>query len=82
MTDMQLKCKQLGSHSYKKATFERLNILNRLIREFDVRSQNQAWCGDITYIWTGRKWVYLAIVLELCTRRVVGWVFLLKQRLT
>ncbi|QPB84569.1 IS3 family transposase [Pseudoalteromonas rubra] len=73
MKDMQLICKQPGSHSYKKATVERLDIPNRLNREFDVSSPNQVWCGDITYIWTGRKWAYLAVVLDLCTRSVVGW---------
>lgn len=73
MKDMQLICKQPGSHSYKKATVERLDIPNRLNREFDVSSPNQVWCGDITYVWTGRKWAYLAVVLDLCTRRVVGW---------
>ena len=33
----------------------------------------QAWAGDITYIKTGSGWVYLALVIDLCTRQVVGW---------
>ena len=40
---------------------------------FDVPAPNQVWCGDITYIWAQGKWHYLAVVLDLCTRRVVGW---------
>lgn len=32
------------------------------------------WCGDITYVWAGGRWHYLAAVLDLYTRRVVGWV--------
>ncbi len=34
---------------------------------------NQVWCGDITYMWAQGKWHYLAVVLDLCARRVVGW---------
>jgi putative transposase len=34
---------------------------------------NQVWAGDITFIPTGEKWLYLAVVIDLCSRRVVGW---------
>lgn len=34
---------------------------------------NQVWCGDITYIWAQGKWHYLAVVMDLYARRVVGW---------
>ncbi len=33
------------------------------------------WCGDITYVWAQGRWHYLAVVLDLFTRRVVGWAF-------
>lgn len=46
---------------------------NLLDREFDVECPNEAWVGDITYIWTARGWVYLAVILDLFSRRVVGW---------
>lgn len=46
---------------------------NLLEREFDVECPDEAWVGDITYIWTSRGWVYLAVILDLCSRRVVGW---------
>jgi transposase InsO family protein len=32
-----------------------------------------AWCGDITFIWTEQGWVYLALLIDLCTRSIVGW---------
>jgi transposase InsO family protein len=32
-----------------------------------------AWAGDITFIWTAAGWVYLALLIDLCTRRIVGW---------
>ena len=34
---------------------------------------NQVWCGDVTYIWTGKRWAYLAVVLDLFARKPVGW---------
>jgi putative transposase len=38
-----------------------------------VSRPNQAWCSDITYLWVGKRWCYLAVVLDLHSRRVVGW---------
>ncbi|MHB1083024.1 MAG: IS3 family transposase [Prosthecobacter sp.] len=34
---------------------------------------NQVWAGDITFIPSGEKWLYLAVVIDLCSRRIVGW---------
>jgi len=31
------------------------------------------WCGDVTYIWVGNRWAYLAVVIDLFARKVVGW---------
>ena len=73
MSELGLVCKQPGPHVYKRATLERLDIPNRLDRQFTVAGPNQVWCGDITYIWTGQRWNYLAAVLDLYARRVVGW---------
>jgi len=46
---------------------------NVLARDFAVGSSNRAWAGDITYLWTREGWLYLAVVLDVGTRRVVGW---------
>ena len=46
---------------------------NLLKREFAVLQSNIAWVGDITYIWTEEGWLYLAVVIDLYSRRVVGW---------
>lgn len=73
MKEMKLVSKQPGAHSYKPCAEERPNIPNRLDRKFNVEQQDQVWCGDITYIWTGSGWSYLAVVLDLYARRVVGW---------
>lgn len=68
-----LVSKQPGIHRYLVARSKRPDIPNLLAREFDVQQPNQVWCGDITYVWTGGRWHYLAAVLDLHTRRVVGW---------
>lgn len=46
------------------------NILNR---RFDGWQVNEAWVGDITYVETGEGWLYLACVMDLASRRIVGW---------
>ncbi len=46
---------------------------NLLQRDFAAPQANTKWAADITYIDTGEGWLYLAVVLDLCSRRVVGW---------
>jgi putative transposase len=46
---------------------------NLLDREFTVSEPNRVYAGDITYIWTQEGWLYLAVVLDLFSRQVVGW---------
>jgi putative transposase len=46
---------------------------NRLNREFTATRPNEKWAGDITAIWTYEGWLYVAAVLDLFSRRVVGW---------
>ena len=46
---------------------------NVLDRQFTPDALNQVWAGDITYIRTDEGWLYLAVVIDLCSRRVIGW---------
>ena len=46
---------------------------NLLDRDFDVRAPNTVWAADITYVWTLEGWLYLAVILDLYSRAVVGW---------
>lgn len=46
---------------------------NLLDRHFTPAAPNQVWTADITYLWTDEGWLYLAIVLDLLNREVVGW---------
>jgi len=46
---------------------------NILARNFEATSPNQKWGGDITYIWTQEGWLYLAVIIDLFSRMVIGW---------
>jgi putative transposase len=46
---------------------------NILSREFNPEAPNLKWAGDITYIWTKEGWMFLAVVMDLYSRRIVGW---------
>lgn len=46
---------------------------NLLERDFAADGPNQKWAGDISYIWTREGWLYLAVILDLHSRRVIGW---------
>ena len=68
---------------FKVTTDSRHNLPvapNLLDRNFTPEAPNQVWTSDITYLWTDEGWLYLAIVLDLFNREVVGWS--LKPRMT
>ncbi|WP_227538401.1 IS3 family transposase [Klebsiella quasipneumoniae] len=73
MKELGLVSCQPPKHAYKKAHQEHVAIPNLLDRQFAVTAPNQVWCGDVTYIWTGTQWAYLAVVLDLFARKPVGW---------
>ena len=64
---------QEPKHAYKKTSKEHVSIPHLLGRQFDVCEPNQVWCGDVTYIWTGNRWAYLAVVIDLFARKPIGW---------
>jgi len=46
---------------------------NLLDQDFSAETVNERWASDITYIWTGQGWLYLAVVMDLYSRRIIGW---------
>ncbi|NKB65263.1 MAG: IS3 family transposase, partial [Gammaproteobacteria bacterium] len=62
------KYKATTNSNHKKPIYS--NVLNR---EFSVRNPDQAYVGDITYLWTQEGWLYLAVVIDLYSRKIVGW---------
>jgi len=73
MKSLRLVSKQRKQHRYSIAEDESVIAPNHLSREFVVNKPNSVWCGDVTYVWTGNQWLYLAVVLDLYKRRVAGW---------
>ena len=47
--------------------------IDRVERKFTAEAPNRVWVSDITYVWTNEGWLYLAVILDLFSRRVVGW---------
>ncbi len=66
-----------GAHRRKKHPYippeGPVHNLNQLNCEFTVSDPNRVWCIDITYIRTYEGWLYLAVVIDLFSRRIVGW---------
>jgi putative transposase len=50
-------------------------VANQLNQQFSVARRDTVWAGDITYLWTQEGWLYLAALLDLSSRRVVGWAY-------
>lgn len=73
MKELGLVSCQQPTHRYKRGGHEHVAIPNHLERQFAVTEPNQVWCGDVTYIWTGKRWAYLAVVPDLFARKPVGW---------
>jgi putative transposase len=75
------RMRQMGLAARRRKRFRRTtqadprhqSAPNVLDRRFIWPLPNQAWAGDITYIWTATGWVYLALLLDLYTRKVAGW---------
>ncbi|QCO54542.1 IS3 family transposase [Pseudorhodobacter turbinis] len=68
--------KIIRSQKYKATTDSNhtFNIApNLLDQNFSADGPNQKWAGDISYIWTSEGWLYLAVILDLYSRRVIGW---------
>lgn len=62
------KYKVTTNSNHKKAVYE-----NLVDRRFDVPQTDQVYAADITSVWTQEGWLYLAVVIDLCSRKVVGW---------
>ncbi len=73
MAQHKLESCQPPKHRYKKAKQAHVEIPNHLDRKFNVEAPNKIWCGDVTYIWVGNRWAYLAIVMDLFSRKAIGW---------
>jgi transposase InsO family protein len=74
MREAGLKAK--GRRKYKPTTDSNHSLPvapNLLKRAFEAERPDVAWVSDITYLWTRQGWMYLAVILDLYSRKVVGW---------
>jgi transposase InsO family protein len=69
-----IECRQRRRYKITTNSDARLPVAENILnRAFMVARPNQVWLADITYVWTQEGWLYLAAVLDACSRRVVGW---------
>jgi putative transposase len=60
---------------HKQPAFESL-----VQRQLEVAQTDQVYAADVTYIWTQEGWLYLAVVIDLCSQKVVGWSMSLRMK--
>ncbi len=74
MRENGIKVVRTRKHKVTTDSNHRFNIApNLLDQDFSATGPNQKWAGDISYIWTNEGWLYLAVVIDLYSRRVIGW---------
>lgn len=74
MIEADVQAKQRKRYKVTTNSHHRQPVFdNRLNREFDVVAPDQVYAGDITCLWTQEGWLYLAVVIDLYSRKVVGW---------
>jgi transposase InsO family protein len=74
MRELGLEARQ--PRRYKVTTDSRHSFpvaANILDRQFEVAEPNRVWTADITYVWTLAGWLYLAVVMDLFSRQIIGW---------
>ncbi|MBB2493249.1 hypothetical protein HEO57_026245, partial [Escherichia coli] len=81
MKYLNLSSCQPGKHQYKNARQEHTSLPNLLERQFAVPEPDRVWCGDITYLWAGNRWCYLAVVMDLNRPGFPGECFICELRL-
>ncbi|MGZ5071414.1 MAG: IS3 family transposase, partial [Methylobacter sp.] len=65
-----------AARKFKATTNSKHNLPvfdNLLQQDFSASAPNQKWAGDITYLWTDEGWLYLAVIIDLFSRQVIGW---------
>ena len=74
MSENGIKIIRTQTYKATTANTHAFNIApNLLDQDFFADAPNQKWAGDISYIWTREGWLYLAVILDLHSRRVIGW---------
>lgn len=70
---LQARTRRRRQPSHGSQRLEHNVAANRLQREFEADEPNKKWVADFTYVWTAEGWPYVAAVMDLYSRRIVGW---------
>ena len=74
MAAQGIKARNGKGFKYSRHSLTMLNVSDNLLwRDFNASKPNEKWTTDITYIWVKDRWLYLATVMDLFSRRIVGW---------
>lgn len=74
MAEQGIKARNGKGFNYSRHSLTMNNVSDNLLwRDFNAEQPNQKWTSDITYIWVDSRWLYLATVMDLHSRRIVGW---------
>lgn len=76
MAEQGIRARNGKGFKYSRHSLTMSNVSDNLLwRDFHADKPNQKWTSDITYIWVESQWLYLATVMDLYSRRIVGWSF-------
>ena len=76
MAEQGIKARNGKGFKYSHHSLTMHNVSENLLwRDFKADKPNQKWTSDITYIWIGNRWWYLATVMDLYSRKIIGWHF-------
>ena len=74
MARQALKARNGKGFNYSRDSLTMVNVADNLLwRDFGATAPNEKWTTDITYIWVNDRWLYLAVVMDLYSRLIVGW---------
>ena len=74
MRELGIRAKSARKYKATTDSNHRLPVApNLLERRFETEAPNRVWVSDITYLWTRQGWMYLAVIIDLFSRRIVGW---------
>lgn len=74
MSNQGIKARNGKGFVYRRHSLSMQNLSDNILwRDFHAESPNQKWTIDITYIWVKGQWLYLATVMNLFSRRIIGW---------
>jgi putative transposase len=74
MQEAGVQAKQRKKYKVTTNSNHKQPVYDNLVgRQFDVSEPDRVYAADITYVWTQEGWLYLAVVMDLCSRKIVGW---------